>query len=53
MVIPNASAPSPSHHQSYRWYKLLPFPVMGGKNDIVLPTLMGFNQQPWELVMGL
>jgi len=35
MVIPNASAPSPSHHQFYRWYK--PFPVMGGKNDIELP----------------
>jgi len=24
---------------------------MGGQNDIVLPTSMGFNQQPWELVV--
>jgi hypothetical protein len=24
---------------------------MGGKHDIVLPTSMGFNQQPWELVV--
>ena len=38
--------PSPSHHHFYRWYKL--FPVTGGKNDIVLPTLCHI-----QLVLGL
>ena len=32
-------APSPSHHEFIDGINL-PFPVMGGKNDIVLPTLV-------------
>ena len=36
MWVTQCHKPSPNHH-FYRWYK--PFPVMGGKNDIVLPTL--------------
>ena len=32
-------APSPSHHHLEIGGINLPFPVMGGKNDIVLPTL--------------
>ena len=34
--------PSPSHHHFNRRYE--PFPVMGGKHGIVLPTLTKLNE---------
>ena len=37
MWVKQCHKPSPSHHHFYRWCK--PFPVMGGKNGIVLHTL--------------
>ena len=38
MWVKQFHRPSPSHHHFYRWFK--PFPAMGGKHGVVLPTLI-------------
>ena len=38
--------PSPSHHHEFIGGMVPPFPVMGGKNGIVLPTLYWFVSSP-------
>jgi hypothetical protein len=30
----------------------IPFPVMGGKNCIALPTLLLWNKLPWVMFFG-
>jgi hypothetical protein len=36
----DSQGPSPSHHHFYICDMVTKFPVMAGKNDIVLPTLV-------------
>ena len=44
--------PSPSHHFFFKGGTEIPFPVMGGKNCIALPTLLLWNKLPWVMFFG-